>query len=115
MTKRSGMESTACPHRSPGHDPGFGVRRLEALTEREKEVLLLLGTGVGNRELARELGIAERTVKAHIANIVEKTGLETRTQAAIVSALAHDALCSDHACTRGVVTDSQGQLRPTAA
>ncbi|UXY32797.1 LuxR C-terminal-related transcriptional regulator [Streptomyces sp. HUAS TT20] len=74
--------------------------RLNRLTEREREVLLLLGTGQGNRELARELGIAERTVKAHIANIVAKLGQQTRTQAAIVSALAHGSLCTDPMCSR---------------
>jgi DNA-binding NarL/FixJ family response regulator len=87
---------------------------LEHLTDREKEVLLLLGTGLGNRELARELGIAERTVKAHIANIVGKIGQETRTQAAIVSALAHDALCSDPSCERHPVRDP-GRRQPSAA
>ncbi|WP_112467642.1 helix-turn-helix domain-containing protein [Streptomyces triticisoli] len=100
MTKRSDVVDLACPYRRTGHNPECGVWRLESLTGREREVLLLLGTGLGNRELARELGIAERTVKAHIANIVDKTGQRTRTQAAIVGALAHDALCSDPACTR---------------
>ncbi|MFJ6907984.1 LuxR C-terminal-related transcriptional regulator [Streptomyces griseoluteus] len=80
------------------------------LTGREREVLLMLGTGLGNRELARELGIAERTVKAHIANIVDKIGQQTRTQAAIVSALAHGALCVDRACTRHRLREpAQGQ------
>ncbi|MFP3988437.1 helix-turn-helix transcriptional regulator [Streptomyces sp. E11-3] len=100
MTKRSDAVEATCPRQRLGSDPRFGAWRLESLTEREKEVLLLLGTGLGNRELARELGIAERTVKAHIASIVAKTGQETRTQAAIVSALAHDTLCVDPSCKR---------------
>ena len=91
---------TACAYWRTGSNPERGTWRLDALTVRERQVLLLLGTGVGNRELARELGIAERTVKAHVANIVDKTGQQTRTQAAIVAALAHDALCSESACTR---------------
>ncbi|NJP50133.1 helix-turn-helix transcriptional regulator [Streptomyces sp. SBST2-5] len=114
MTKRSDGGFAPCPYLRTGHDPGFGVWRLESLTSREREVLLLLGTGLGNRELARRLGIAERTVKAHIANIVEKTGQETRTQAAIVSALAHEALCSDDACTRHLAGGT-GRRRPAAA
>ncbi|MGW0737961.1 LuxR C-terminal-related transcriptional regulator [Streptomyces sp. NPDC002851] len=115
MTKRSDVGDATCPHLRTGHDPRLGVWWLGDLTGREKEVLLLLGTGLGNRELARELGIAERTVKAHIANIVAKLGQETRTQAAIVSALAHDALCSDPSCTRhlGKVPDPHRQ--PAAA
>ncbi|ARP71020.1 helix-turn-helix transcriptional regulator [Streptomyces pluripotens] len=114
MTRRSNGVDTICPHLLTGHDPRFGVWWLETLTGREKEVLLLLGTGLGNRELARQLGIAERTVKAHIANIVEKIGQTTRTQAAIVSALAHDALCSDPSCARHPVP-VPGQRRPAAA
>ncbi|UXY25133.1 LuxR C-terminal-related transcriptional regulator [Streptomyces sp. HUAS TT20] len=91
------------------------MQRLESLTEREREVLLLLGTGLGNRELARELGIAERTVKAHIANIVDKTEQQTRTQAAIVAALAHDQLCSDSACTQRLAKPVERRVKPPAA
>nr|TGA95453.1 LuxR family transcriptional regulator [Streptomyces palmae] len=100
MTRLPTVKQTGCSHRRMGHDPESGLARLESLTGREREVLSLLGTGFGNRELALELGIAERTVKAHIASIVEKTGQQTRTQAAIVAALAHEELCSDAACTR---------------
>ncbi|MFC9175609.1 MULTISPECIES: LuxR C-terminal-related transcriptional regulator [unclassified Streptomyces] len=100
MTTRSEVVETPCPYLGTGHDPRSAAWRLESLTDREKEVPLLLGTGLGNRQLARELGIADRTVKAHIANIVGKIGQETRTQAAIVSALAHDVLCDDPSCSR---------------
>ena len=75
-----------------------GLWKLKRLTNREKEVLLLVGTGVGNRELARELGIAERTVKAHIARIVEKLGQQTRLQVAMLGVLAHEKLCADPRC-----------------
>lgn len=60
-------------------------------------MLLLLGMGLGSGQLAQELGMADRAVKAHI---VCKIGQETRTQAAIVSALAHDVLWGDPSCTR---------------
>lgn len=50
-------------------------------------------------------------MKAHIANIVEKIGQQTRTQAAIVSALAHDALCADRACT--LAGERPARFRPT--
>ncbi|PCG88053.1 helix-turn-helix transcriptional regulator [Streptomyces sp. WZ.A104] len=100
MTTRSEAGDATCPYLRTGRDPRSAAWRLESLTGREKEVLLLLGMGLGNRQLAQELGIAERTVKAHIASIVGKIGQETRTQAAIVSALAHDVLCSDPSCTR---------------
>ncbi|MFF5337683.1 LuxR C-terminal-related transcriptional regulator [Streptomyces sp. NPDC013181] len=110
MTNWIGTTRTTCPYRRTGHNPEPGIQRLESLTDREKEVLLLLGTGVGNRELSRELGIAERTVKAHIANIVTKLGQQTRTQVAIVSALAHNALCDELSCSRhSTLTSSRGQ------
>ncbi|MFF7018743.1 MULTISPECIES: LuxR C-terminal-related transcriptional regulator [Streptomyces] len=100
MTTRSEAVETPCPYLGTGQDPRSAAWRLESLTDREKEVPLQLGTGLGNRQLARELGIADRTVKAHIANIVGKIGQETRTQATIVSALAHDVLCDDPSCSR---------------
>jgi DNA-binding NarL/FixJ family response regulator len=61
-----------------------------ALTEREREVLLLLATGEQNRWLARRLGIAERTVRAHTASIVRGLDLKSRFEAAIVSHLYED-------------------------
>ena len=65
---------------------------------REKEVFLLVGTGLGNRQLANELRITERTVKAHIARIVEKLGHQTRLQTAVMAVLVHDTLCVDMDC-----------------
>ncbi|MEU7569402.1 LuxR C-terminal-related transcriptional regulator [Streptomyces fradiae] len=76
----------------------YGTDRLGELTCREREVLLLLGTGLGNRRLASELGIAERTVKAHIARIAGKLERETRLQVSVLSALSHDDLCADPSC-----------------
>ncbi|WP_234384666.1 response regulator transcription factor [Streptomyces sp. MMG1121] len=71
---------------------------MNLLTAREKEVLLHLGTGAGNRELAGKLGIAERTVKAHIQRIVMKLDQSTRLEAAVLSVLAHNLLCADPEC-----------------
>ena len=53
------------------------------LTEREQEVLHLIARGLSNREIARELGISEKTVKTHVGNILSKLHLADRTQAAI--------------------------------
>ena len=56
------------------------------LTQREEEVLSALGEGSSNKRIAQRLGISERTVKAHLTNIYQKLGVETRT-AAVARAL----------------------------
>jgi DNA-binding NarL/FixJ family response regulator len=53
------------------------------LSPREREVLDLLATGLANKQIARKLGIAERTVKAHLTRIFEQLGVTDRTQAAL--------------------------------
>jgi DNA-binding NarL/FixJ family response regulator len=56
---------------------------VEPLTEREKEVLSLVGQGASNKEIATELFITERTARTHVSNILGKLGLASRTQAAL--------------------------------
>ena len=55
----------------------------DALTPRETEVLRLLAEGLANKEIARALGIGEKTVKTHVSNILSKLGVLSRTQAAL--------------------------------
>ncbi|MGP3964414.1 response regulator [Nonomuraea sp. 3N208] len=62
--------------------------RVEALTEREREVLALLGAGLSNAEIAARLHIVEGTVKAYVSAILTRLGVRNRVQAAIV---AHEA------------------------
>ena len=56
---------------------------IEALTEREKEVLRLLVQGHSNKEIGRDLQIAEDTVKTHVKHIMAKLGVQSRTQAVL--------------------------------
>jgi DNA-binding NarL/FixJ family response regulator len=62
--------------------PGAG---LDALTSREREVLAELTHGRSNREIARALRIAEKTVKAHVSSVLAKLGVQDRTQAALLA------------------------------
>ena len=61
--------------RAPGTAP--------ALTDREREVLRLVGEGLPNKSIARRLGITERTVKAHLTSVYQQLGVTDRTQAAL--------------------------------
>ena len=58
----------------------------EALSEREGDGLRLLARGRANKEIARELSIAGKTVKTHVSNILGKLGVQSRTQAALYAA-----------------------------
>ena len=56
---------------------------MPSLTERENDVLILLGLGLGNKEIRYRLNIAERTVRAHLTEIFHKLGASSRMQAVI--------------------------------
>ncbi len=56
---------------------------LSEITTREREVLALLGSGFANKEIARRLGISEKTVKVHVTSIFHRIGVADRTQAAL--------------------------------
>ena len=53
------------------------------LSPRETEVLRLVVEGLLNKQIAQRLGISERTVKAHLTSIFQRTGVADRTQAAL--------------------------------
>ena len=59
---------------------------VEALTERETDVLRLLAEGRANKEIAQALGVTEDTVKTHVRHILGKLGVQSRTQAALYAA-----------------------------
>ena len=61
------------------------VAGAESLTPRELEVLALIARGRSNKLIARELGIAEKTVKTHVGHVLAKLGVTDRTQAAVIA------------------------------
>ncbi|MFL5837733.1 MAG: response regulator [Solirubrobacteraceae bacterium] len=74
-------------------DPAVAARLVDALasdhrpeqplTSREQDVLALVARGYANKRIARELGIAEKTVKTHVSHVLAKLGVSDRTQAAL--------------------------------
>jgi DNA-binding NarL/FixJ family response regulator len=68
----------------------------EGLTEREMEILRLVGKGLTNKKIGKQLYISDRTVQAHLSNIFSKLGVESRTEAAM------------YAVRRGWVTNEYG-------
>ncbi|MFF1400959.1 response regulator [Streptomyces sp. NPDC058287] len=70
--------------------------RLEGLTERERSVLELIGDGLTNRQIAKELYLSEKTVKNHISRLLGKLGVERRVQAAVIAAEVREHDKSEH-------------------
>jgi DNA-binding NarL/FixJ family response regulator len=60
--------------------------RLVTLTPQQVRVLMMLSEGLLNKQIAYELGVSEATVKAHVSAILQKLGVESRTQAVIAAA-----------------------------
>jgi DNA-binding NarL/FixJ family response regulator len=65
--------------------PATARKKVEALTPRERDVLALVGRGLSNQEIGRELHLAEGTVKAHLTSILRSLDVQNRVQAAITA------------------------------
>jgi DNA-binding NarL/FixJ family response regulator len=62
------------------------ARRLASLTPQQVRVLMMLSEGLLNKQIAYELNVSEATVKAHVSAILQKLGVDSRTQAVITAA-----------------------------
>jgi DNA-binding CsgD family transcriptional regulator len=82
---RSGRDAGPVAPGLDGRSPSRSSR-LEVLTDREREILVLVGRACSNKEIARELVISERTARTHVSNILRKLGLSSRTEAALLAA-----------------------------
>lgn len=69
--------------------PGQTSDLQEPLSAREEEVLILIAQGQSNREIAQQLFLSEKTVKTHVANILQKLNVKSRTQAALYAMKAN--------------------------
>jgi DNA-binding NarL/FixJ family response regulator len=60
-----------------------------SLTRRERDVYLLLGEGMSNKAIARELGLREKTIKSLVTGVLRKLNVQSRVQAALRAKLPH--------------------------
>ncbi|MFJ8936560.1 response regulator [Streptomyces sp. NPDC102365] len=73
-----------------GDQPKEEPEALPGLTERERDILALIGKGLTNRQIGQQLFLAEKTVKNHISRLLAKLGVERRIQAAVIATQAED-------------------------
>ena len=80
LTRRLIEEYLRHPPPTPGEPPG-----LAELTERERQVLVLMARGLSNDDIAGELVISQATVKTHVNRVLAKLGVATRVQAVVLA------------------------------
>ncbi|MGC0052272.1 response regulator [Brucella pituitosa] len=80
------------------HDPEIEalINKIRTLTPQQTRVLTMLAEGLLNKQIAYELNVSEATVKAHVSAVLQKLGVDSRTQAVILlSRIGSDALTSE--------------------
>lgn len=87
LLSRTSAEQKPYPALPPAKNPirrSMGSSNLDRLTPRQKDVLKLMAEGYSNKEIARNLDIAEATTKIHAAAILRELGVRNRTEAAVL-------------------------------
>lgn len=84
-TTRRLLEHVAPLLAAEGAEDGGAASALDALTEREREVLVLMARGRSNTEIAGDLHVAEATVKTHVGRVLAKLGARDRVQAVVTA------------------------------
>jgi DNA-binding NarL/FixJ family response regulator len=70
---------------APRHRPAADAARLDGLTQRETEILQLVGNGLSNDQIATRLVLSESTVKTHVKHVMSKLMISSRAQAVVVA------------------------------
>jgi DNA-binding NarL/FixJ family response regulator len=81
-----GAREPAAPTAFTAQKPTFVEAPHDPLTGREREVAVLVGRGLTNRQISSELSVSERTIHNHVRNILIKLGLRSRAQIAVWAA-----------------------------
>ncbi|WP_030766781.1 response regulator transcription factor [Streptomyces sp. NRRL F-2664] len=79
------VRSLAAAHAAAAATPSAAAPWIARLTDREADVLRLMGAGLSNHEMSERLGVGPQTVKTHVASVLAKTGSRDRTQAVIAA------------------------------
>ena len=81
-----GRRRTSICASAPTRRPAELMGRMATLTPQQVRVLMMLSEGLLNKQIAYQLGVSEATMKAHVSAILQKLGVESRTQAVIAAA-----------------------------
>ena len=81
-----GRRPTSISPRGSDAETAELMARMATLTPQQVRVLMMLSEGLLNKQIAYQLGVSEATVKAHVSAILQKLGVESRTQAVIAAA-----------------------------
>ena len=99
MSSRHPMALQSSAALGSGND---SLKVLRGLSNREVQILQCLTKGSSNKQIARELGLADATIKVHVKAILRKVRLENRTQAAIWARQHLQAATSDQTHPSGI-------------